>query len=98
MRKSGGGGFGFLVLLIVGLIVFLLTAKSWQKAGAKAVEVTKPQPVPGAPADLDLSNSALTQPVANQSPNAINSRLPDMKAATDAHTKAVADAVGQTSQ
>jgi len=94
MRRQGRG-FGFLVLVIAALIVFLLTAKSWQKAGAKAVEVTKPQP--GAPADLDVANSTLTQPVATTQ-NPINSRLPDMKAQTDAHIKAVQEASAQTAE
>jgi hypothetical protein len=75
--------------------VFLLTAKSWQKVGAKAVEVTKPRPA--AQVDLDVSNPTLTQPVANTT-NPINSRLPDMKAQTDAHIKAVQDAAAATAQ
>jgi len=99
MRRQGGGGFGFLLLVIVALIVFLLTAKSWKNAGAAAVGVTKPMtPEAQAKADLDVSNSTLTQPVSNIPSNGINSRLTDMKAKTDAHIKAVQDASGQTAQ
>src|SRR5262245_53289526 len=78
MRRQGGG-FGFVILLVVVAIVLWLAAKNWQSTLPAAAEISKP----GRPAStLDTPpNSGESVPAR---PN-----LSDMKNATDAHTSDV---------
>jgi len=102
--RQRGGGFGFIVLLIAGLIVFILAAKNWQKVAGvaigtpaadtqsrEALEAVSDQKKPPAPAGLDVSNSELTRPIAPAT-NPIRSHLQDMQKQVDAHTKATKEA------
>src|SRR5262245_31281343 len=94
-RIRQGGGFGFVMLLVVLAVILYLASRSSTKllpqlpSGAAAVGTESEAPAPsGPPAPPAATNSG-----AGQAP--IQSRLSDAKAKTAAHSAQVQDALGE---
>ncbi|HKQ61730.1 MAG TPA: hypothetical protein VJS92_10585 [Candidatus Polarisedimenticolaceae bacterium] len=92
MRRQGGG-FGFVILLVVLAAVLLLVGRAWRAMGPTALEVqTVRELKPDAPAD----SGQRPQP---PSPAVPAGKLPDLRETrqqTSAHSKQYQDALSQT--
>ena len=86
MRRQGGG-FGFVMLLVVVAIVLYLAARNWQSTIPAAVEISKPGASTGSTLDSGSPNSGESVPV--------RPSLSEMKSATDAHTADVRGSLDQ---
>lgn len=88
MRKSGSG-IGIVMLVVVLAIVLLIVAKSWEKTGAAAIQVTHPD----APVVVDDHGETEAGDAVQQG------RLPglrDMRAETADHAKRLEEALAES--
>jgi len=85
-----GGGFGFVMLLVVMAVVLLLVAKSWKNFGTAAIDLNRPGAKEAAAALPSNAPDGVSAPAAT----AIQSHLTDAKAKTDAHSQKVQEVLG----
>ncbi len=94
--RSGGGSFGFIVLLIAGAIVVILTLRSWIAVAPTAVELSPAQQIQRQ--QDQASQPVETMPSGSPGPAArpFSPSVTEMQAATDAHSQAVQQASAGT--
>ena len=95
MRKSGGGGLGFVVAIVVLVVVLLLTAKAWNAMMPAAVQALIP-----ATAHAGTRAPGSNPPPGNDAPASATrpSGMPDLKEMgqnTDQHIQQVKDAAAK---
>lgn len=85
-----GGGFGFVMLIVVMAVILLLVAKSWKNFGSAAIDLNRPGAKEAAAALPPDPPQGTTAPGGA----AIQSHVTDAKAKTDAHSQKVQEALG----
>src|SRR5262249_46704928 len=101
MAKRQGGGFGFIMLLVVMAIVLLLASKAWKAISPTALDVNSAEKDAAggtATGKTTTKSTSLDLPPAPVNSGAgqrmIQSSVSDMKKKTDAHSGQVQKALG----
>jgi hypothetical protein len=88
MRRQGGG-FGFVMLLVVVAVVLFLAARNWKRVAPTAMEVS------GDPA-TELSTAASDSGQPNGGVPPVRPSLREMQQETSAHTDDVRDTLSKS--
>ncbi len=83
-----GGGFGFVMLLVVLAVVLLIAAKAWKSAAPTALEVATPV------GDVTISDHGASEAAGQVRPGGLPG-LSDMRRETGTHTQQVEETLQQ---